>query len=212
MAVRRRSKKSKPFDYNVFINCPYDRPYEALFDAMVFAIYDCGFLPRAALEVEDATTDRVEKIIGLIRRCKYAISDLSRIEVDPRTKLPRFNMAFELGLILGIAASVPRGRRPVTLILEKRKGQYQKFVSDLAGREAKPHGNKAKTAVARVRNWLRSGPAGELIPGGDHIWKRYREFQKELPRICRELRLTPKKLTFHDYTVVVEEWLSQHPF
>ena len=36
----------------MFINCPFDAVYEPLFDAIVFAVYDCGFIARCALEEE----------------------------------------------------------------------------------------------------------------------------------------------------------------
>ncbi len=47
----------QPTDYNnnVFINCPFDSDYKHLFDAMVFAIHDCGFIARCTLEEEDAS-------------------------------------------------------------------------------------------------------------------------------------------------------------
>jgi hypothetical protein len=38
---------------NVFINCPFDPAYEVIFRAVVFAVHDCGFRARSALEVQD---------------------------------------------------------------------------------------------------------------------------------------------------------------
>lgn len=35
---------------SVFINCPFDPEYAALFEAIVFATVCCGFVPRSALE------------------------------------------------------------------------------------------------------------------------------------------------------------------
>ena len=43
------------YDRSVFINCPFDARYAALFDATVFAIAACGFTPRSALEIDDAS-------------------------------------------------------------------------------------------------------------------------------------------------------------
>jgi hypothetical protein len=83
-----------PFEYDksVFINCPFDGAYRPLFEAIVFAVFDCGFEPRCALETEDAGQVRMEKIFDLIEDCRFAINDLSRIELDSATNLPRFNM------------------------------------------------------------------------------------------------------------------------
>jgi hypothetical protein len=40
---------------SVFVNCPFDPAYRPLFEAVVFATYDCGFYPRCALEVDDSS-------------------------------------------------------------------------------------------------------------------------------------------------------------
>jgi hypothetical protein len=86
---------------SVFLNVPFDRSYKRLFEAAVFAIYDCGFIARSAKEDEDSSTPRVEKIYELIHESKYGIHDISRVTLDPKNRLPRFNMPLELGIWLG---------------------------------------------------------------------------------------------------------------
>ena len=63
---------------SVFINCPFDPQFTPLFDAIVFAIYDCGFKPRRARETESSGVVRIDFIANLIRDCRLAIHDLSR--------------------------------------------------------------------------------------------------------------------------------------
>ena len=46
---------------NVFINCPFDQKYRPLLRALLFAVYDCGFRARSALEVEDSGEVRVQR-------------------------------------------------------------------------------------------------------------------------------------------------------
>jgi hypothetical protein len=53
------------YNTSVFINCPFDDGYRPLFRATVFAVYDCGFNPRCALEVYDSGQVRIEKIMRL---------------------------------------------------------------------------------------------------------------------------------------------------
>src|SRR5215210_5807544 len=89
------------YDTNVFVNCPFDKAYKSLFEAITFAVFDCGFRPRCALETDDAGQVRMEKIFDLIADCKLAINDLSRADLDSETHLPRFNMPLELGVFLG---------------------------------------------------------------------------------------------------------------
>ena len=40
---------------NVFINFPFDAAYKPLFEAIVFAILNCGHKPRCALEIDDGS-------------------------------------------------------------------------------------------------------------------------------------------------------------
>jgi hypothetical protein len=86
---------------SVFLNVPFDIRYKHLFDAAVFAIYDCGFVVRCAREDEDSSEIRVEKIYELIAKSKYGIHDISRVTLDWKNRLPRFNMPLELGFWLG---------------------------------------------------------------------------------------------------------------
>src|SRR5690349_14391733 len=89
------------YDKSVFINCPFDRDYKLLFEAIVFTVFDCGFRPRCALETDDGGQVRMEKIFGLIANSRLAINDLCRVDLDSTTNLPRFNMPLELGIFLG---------------------------------------------------------------------------------------------------------------
>ena len=92
--------QSTHYNDNVFINCPFDLVYKPLRDAMVFAIYDCGFIARCALEEDDSSEVRIDTIYNIIANCRYGIHDISRTE-DKSSKLPRFNMPLELGIFLG---------------------------------------------------------------------------------------------------------------
>jgi hypothetical protein len=39
---------------SVFLNCPFDNDYKPVFEALIFAVFDCGYRPRCALEIDDA--------------------------------------------------------------------------------------------------------------------------------------------------------------
>src|ERR1700730_16479396 len=84
----------------VFINCPFDAQYKPLFEAIVFAVSDCGLWPRCALELDDASEVRIEKIFKIIAECRYGVHDISRTEVTSASGWPRFNMPLELGMFL----------------------------------------------------------------------------------------------------------------
>ena len=114
-------------NYNVFINCPFDKEYKPILDAIVFTIYACNFIPRSALEENDSGNVRFEKIIEIISDSKLGIHDISRTELDKKTSLPRFNMPFELGLFLGAKkfGAFDQSKKR-TLILDKKKTSLPK--------------------------------------------------------------------------------------
>lgn len=91
----------RQYNQNVFINCPFDFAYAPIFDAIVFAVADCGFRPICARERMNSGQVRLDKITEQIRDSRYSIHDLSRTEPDERYSLPRFNMPLELGMALG---------------------------------------------------------------------------------------------------------------
>lgn len=195
----------------VFINCPFDRQYEPLLKAIVFAVFDCGFVPRCALEESDSAVIRVEKLYRLIKSAQYAIHDISRTEIKSKNDLPRFNMSFELGVFLGAKKyGDTEQRKKKCLILDKHRHRYQKFISDISGQDIKEHKNDARKAVKAVRNWLNGyHHHSQPLPGAEAIWNRYEVFQSELPQMCLALQLKPRALTYKDYVALVVEWLAQ---
>ena len=202
-----------PYDYNVFVNCPFDDDYAPLFDAIIFAVHDCGFVARCALEVDNSAQVRIDKLFDIVSECRYGIHDISRTELDAINRLPRFNMPLELGMFLG-ARRFGRGRQleKACLVLDKERFRYQKFCSDIAGQDIKSHDGDVKKAVRVIRDWLRSAPAAHEVrlPSGKKIFERYEAFLAELPKLCEELDLEPDELIYNDYTTLVVEWLRKH--
>ncbi|MDT7541717.1 MAG: hypothetical protein QOE33_1621 [Acidobacteriota bacterium] len=200
--------KAAKYNENVFINCPFDTAYKPLFDALIFAVFDCGFVARCALEEDDGSQIRVQKVFGIISQCRLSIHDLSRVEVDKSTKLPRFNMPLELGAFLGAKHFGGGGqKRKACLILDSERYRYQKFISDIAGQDIKAHENSPRAAIRIVRDWLRT--YSQLsIPSGSVIWARYQVFENDLPPLCKELSLNPRELIFNDYVLLVSRWLK----
>jgi hypothetical protein len=196
------------YNDNVFINCPFDVAYQLLFDAIVFAVYDCGFVARCALEEDDGSQIRVQKIFEIISKCRLALHDLSRVELDTNTKLPRFNMPLELGVFLGAKYyGSNQQKRKACLILDSEKYRYQKYMSDIAGQDIQAHENDPSIIIKIVRNWLRSY-SRTSIPSGSVIWNRYQKFKAELPQLCTELKLDINDLIYNDYVLLVSKWLK----
>ncbi len=192
----------------VFLNCPFDNEYAPLFQAITFAVFDCGFRPRCALEVDDASEVRFEKIARIIAECKFGIHDVCRTQPDALTGLPRFNMPLELGMFLGAKKfGTGRQQKKVCLVLESLPYRYRQFISDIAGQDIQPHNDDPKTLISVVRNWLRTAAGSESMPGGAEIYRRYLLFVSDLPALCLEVRLQPHELTFKDLASLIARWL-----
>lgn len=195
-------------DKSVFLNVPFDADYRPLFEALVFSVADCAFTPRCALEASDGGHVRVEKITRIIAGCTFGVHDISRTELDSKSHLPRFNMPFELGLFLGAKRfGDRRQQRKTTLILDRKHFRFQKFLSDIAGQDIKSHANKPALLIGAVRDWLRDANPARHLPSSAIIVGRYKKFRRDLPSLCRKLRLNPDALTFNDYTWVIRHWL-----
>ncbi|MBM3942943.1 MAG: hypothetical protein FJ316_08485 [SAR202 cluster bacterium] len=198
------------YNDNVFINCPFDDHFRRIFDAIVFTIYDCGFVARCSLE-EDATGEaRLTKIMDIVSECKYGLHDISRTDSDPQTNLPRFNMPFELGLFVGARKFGNKDQKSKKfLILDTERYRFQQFISDLSGFDIKEHRNDPMIASAAVRNWLVTSSRRKLIPGSANIWNHYQEFLRRLPEYCRVHRLDPATLVFIEYSYAVTDILEE---
>ena len=193
---------------NVFINCPFDSAYKPLFDAIVFAVHDCGFIARCALEEEDTSQVRIDKIYNIIADCYYGIHDISRTELDEISGFPRFNMPLELGIFLGAKKfGVKEQKRKNCLVLDREPYRYQKFISDIAGQDIQVHNNSPEGVVKAVRNWLRTTSRRQTLPSGNVIWERYQSFMNDLPQMAQDFQLEVNDLIFNDYVWVLGKWL-----
>jgi hypothetical protein len=196
------------YDLNVFINCPFDELYQPIFRSLVFVVYECGLRPRCALEVSDAGEVRFEKILRIIRDCRWGIHDISRTDLNPRG-LPRFNMPLELGCFLGarrFGSGTQRAKSCV--VLDTEHYRYQDFISDIAGQDIAAHGNDVGRAVRAVRDWLATAKAGiSSPPGYAAIQRRLDRFHGDLPDICAASDRRADERTFVEYADAASMWL-----
>lgn len=184
-----------------------------MLSALVFAVHECGFYARCALEAEDSGEERIRKIKRIIRECRFGIHDISRVQLDEVNHLPRFNMPLELGLFLG-AQEYGSGaqKRKRTLVLDSEPYRYQKFCSDIAGQDIRAHGDSPARVMAVVRAMLSTALDGrERLPGDAVIQGRYAQFRADLPSICRRMHLRPSELQFAEFRFLLRDWLSTHP-
>ncbi|MBK7938375.1 MAG: hypothetical protein IPJ82_15415 [Lewinellaceae bacterium] len=199
----------KPYEKNVFINCPFDDEYNEIFRAILFTVHRCGFVLRCAKEFGDSDQIRINKIFDLIANSQYAIHDLSRVTLKSLNDLPRFNMPLELGIFIGcIRFGSKKHRNKKYLILESEDFRFKRFISDLSGQDIQSHDDNPELAIRRVRDWL-SGKTG-AIPSASNVWKELQEFIDALPELCEPYGWIPNELTFGEFSSLTDVWISNN--
>jgi hypothetical protein len=194
---------------SVFINCPFDSEFRPLLRAACFAILACGHKPCCALDYNDSGTVRLVEILRMIAESAFSIHDISRVQLDKASKLPRFNMPLELGADLGLRLlGPPRHRQRKILILDAVTHRYDKTISDISGLDIVVHANSEREMIRHVRDWLNDNwrlDPNERPAGATAIYYDYQAYLKIAPDIVTGLRLDPHdQLPHTDYLRVVE--------
>lgn len=202
------------FDKNVFINCPFDGKYDLILKSILFTIVYLGFTPQIASQMADSGEQRIHKILSLILKSKYSLHDLSRIKSEKRGELFRLNMPFELGIDYGCRlTSKGRLKRKRFLVIGAKPYEYKKALSDLAGVDAKSHGNDPEQAVKALRNWLVDINL-KRAPSGSSVWEEFIEFSEDFHDQRKKdgfSRRDLKMMPVREYIAFIHDWLKTHP-
>ena len=122
--------------------------------AFIAGLAAFGLDPRATLEIPGGTR-RLDRIFDLITSCQYSFHDLSRVELDPkRPPTPRFNMPFELGLVLRWLKSGGRSSKHTWFVFESKGRRVSKSLSDLDGTDAYIHDERPIGVFRELGNAL----------------------------------------------------------
>ena len=136
-----------------FINIPYDDRFQDLYLAFIAGLTACGLNPKATLLVPGGAR-RLDRIFELITSCQYSFHDLSRVQLDrKRPRTPRFNMPFELGLVLGWLKTSRRSNH-TWFVFESVNRRVSKTLSDLDGTDPYIHGERPKGVFRELGNAL----------------------------------------------------------
>jgi hypothetical protein len=161
---------------SVFLNIPYDEPFEKLYLAYVVGLTQLGLRINAALAVPNQ--GRLDTIINLIEQSDFSIHDLSRIELSQG--VPRFNMPVELGLAL-YHSHIARGKHRV-FIFESRRHRAQRSTSDVNSIDPQIHRGTVKGLMAGLRNIFRQPRDVTTVP---EMLASYRAVKSKLPELRR---------------------------
>lgn len=179
---------------------------------MLFTLVYVGLYPRLASEKSDSLEQRIEKILRLIKECKYSIHDLSRLKSEKANEFSRLNMPFELGIEYGcrrIAKNHLRTKQ--SLIFEKKRFEIQRALSDLNGVDVKCHNNKPVQTVRALQHWLIETVGLSEVESPSVIWRKFNEFDDDIDErrkthgySKRDLRVMPVP----QYIRFIKQWVD----
>jgi hypothetical protein len=189
----------QPYSRCVFVNCPFDKPFKPILDAILFAIHDCGFIARIALEDAGTGDARLQRIREIIEESQFSIHDVSRVQTGSR-RLPRFNMAFECGVFFGAKFFGSKQHQTKDLlVLDTLEHRFKTTVSDLGGQDGAYHNDDSDTAINCVRVFLARKTKHKNIPGAAYIQKRFKLFNAQLPDMAKVAKLSLREVRGLDY-------------
>lgn len=173
---RRRAQLSRT-DKSAFLNLPYDSRFQNLFLAYIAGLTSFGLVPRATLEIPGGQR-RLDRILTLIRSCRFSLHDLSRVELDrTHPPTPRFNMPFELGLAVALR------HRHTWFVFESKIRRLQKSLSDLDGTDVYIHNG---TVDGVFRELCNAFARNRRQPTVQEMKRIYGRLRLHLPRIMAE--------------------------
>lgn len=189
---------------SVFLNIPYDPAFCELYLAYIAGVSSFSLVPRATLEIPGGER-RLDRILSLLRSCRYSLHDLSRVELDRQSpSTPRFNMPFELGL--AVAWQKLRPRVHTWFVFEAMPRRAEKSLSDLSGTDIYIHHGTVRGVFTELCNaFVRL----KFQPTVKEMEETYRRLKKLLPvlqkqtgacspfeaRVFRDLVVTARTLT-----------------
>jgi len=170
--------------YQVFLNYPFDDGYQAIAEALNFAVVAGGLLPVCALDMTSPDRPRLDMLVEAISNCHYSAHDLSRSQGEGSDNFARMNMPLEMGLALYPALYSQRHEHRCAFFVAS-PNDYKRFVSDLAGLDPQCHNGHDLTALSMMYDWLRGVVPNQIfndLPTA-LVVERFMEFRARLAQV-----------------------------
>ncbi len=215
--------KHKNYHKNIFVNCPFDDKYFDLLQTLIFTICYYGFTPRISLESSDSGQPRLDKIVQLIMESRYSIHDLSRLQSKNIDEFYRLNMPFELGIDFGLRKFNKDFADKRSLILESKKYDYMKAISDINGFDIKNHNDTPLELIKCIRSWFSATLKLPNLIGSEKVASDFFDFNTWLFQIRMKKYLVShnstdsesfakkeiEEMTIPEYIIGINEWKSR---
>ena len=192
----------------IFINCPFDSKYKPMLRAMLFVARFYGLEIKIASTDTDSKSNRLERIIELMKEAKYSIHDLSKLRSEKKKEYYRMNMPFELGLDYGLG-----GNEKVFLIFEDEAYKLKIALSDINGWDVRPHYNKPEQLILEFRKWIVANKelsAEKKALSSTDIWYIYNDFYGRFSDFMTLHRMKEEEISVSEYIIHVDNFLASY--
>jgi hypothetical protein len=123
-------------------------------------------------------------------------------------------MPFELGIDYAcrrLSTGHLSGKR--FLVLGADPHDYKKALSDIAGVDGKPHGNKPELAVQALRNWFIDTVHLQSAPSATVIWYKFTDFSTDFYEQREKEGFTKDDLNMmpvREYIAFIRKWIGDN--
>lgn len=189
----------------IFINCPFDKDYLPLLRALLFVSRFYNLEVKIASSDLDSKSNRLARIITLMKDSKYSIHDLSRMKADKVGEYYRMNMPFELGLDYGLGE-----QQKVFLIFENEPYKLKIALSDINGWDVRPHFDNPETLIMEFRRWIvANSDVSKTLKdfSSSDIWYKYNDFYGSFSDHMTIHHLKDEEVSISEYLEYIDSYL-----
>lgn len=193
---------------SIFINCPFDNDYRPMLRALLFVARFYGLDIKISSANTDSKSNRLTRIIGLMKESKYSVHDLSRMISKKKKEIFRMNMPFELGLDYGLC-----GDGKVFLIFEDEAYNLKKALSDINAWDVRPHNNDPEHLIKEFRKWIvdnKKLPDSLKDYSATNIWYLYNDFYGKFSDYMINNHLKDDEVSVNEYLTHVDKFLMDY--
>ena len=193
----------------IFINCPFDDEYLPLLRALLFVSRFYGLDVKIASTDLDSKSNRLARIISLMRESKYSGHDLSKMKSVKEDEYYRMNMPFELGLDYGIG-----GDEKVFLIFENEPYKLKIALSDINGWDVRPHLDNPEKLIMEFRKWIVvNRELSKTLKSYSYsdIWYKYNDFYGSFSDFMTIHNLKDEEISVTEYLEYIDSFLKDNP-
>lgn len=172
------------FNYQVFLNYPFDENFTEFSHAMHFAVISAGLLPVCAKDISEPDKVRLDQLLDAINNCRFSAHDLSRCRGEGASNFARMNMPVEVGMALFYSFKTAHQMHRCAAFAPTPH-DYKRFASDLSGLDFPSYDGDDISLLVSVYEWLRKVVLQHYFNSQpmDLVVRKYSEFKESLGMI-----------------------------